>query len=206
MKTLLLLDTLSLHSLAAAAQTKPMLYLKLSKTLDSLAYVDQWPMQRLMQQQPDSAGRDLFQVEKDNFARHQPVLEKIVRQYGYPGFRQVGEKSSNNFWLLVQHADAHPDFQRQVLKLMLTEVEKKNASPHNYAYLTDRVALGAGQPQEYGTQVEFTSIGHSRPRTLRDPANVDKRRATMGMGALEAYLEQNNKLNLEMNKPKVPNK
>ena len=181
-----------------------MLYPRLSKTLDSLAYADQWPMQRLMQQQSDSAGRDLFQVEKDNFARNQPVLEKIVRQYGYPGFRQVGEKSSNNFWLLVQHADAHPDFQRRVLKLMLPEVKKKNASPHDYAYLTDRVALGAGQPQEYGTQVEFTSIGHSRPRTLRDPANVDKRRATMGLGTLEAYLEQNNKLNLEMNKPKVP--
>lgn len=200
--SLLLGIALSLHSLTTAAQT--VLYPRLSKTLDSLAYADQWPMQRLMQQQPDSAGRDLFQVEKDNFARHQPVLEKIVRQYGYPGFQQVGEKSSGNFWLLVQHADAHPDFQRQVLKLMLPEVKKKNASSSNYAYLTDRVALGTGQPQEYGTQVEFPSIGHARPRTLRDPANVDKRRAAMGMSTLEAYLEQNNKLNLEMNKPKVP--
>lgn len=207
MKLYILLATLlsSLYSLGAAAQTQKgsVQYPKLGKTLDSLAYVDQWPMQRLMQQQPDSAGRDLFQVEKDNFARHQPVLEKIVRHYGYPGFRQVGEKSANNFWLLVQHADAHPDFQRQVLKLMEQQVKRKNASARNYAYLTDRVALGAGQPQEYGTQVEFATTGKAQPRNLHDPANVNKRRAAMGMETLEAYLEMNDKLHAEMNKPKV---
>ncbi|SHL75285.1 hypothetical protein [Hymenobacter psychrotolerans] len=119
----------------AVAQSKPaaMLYPQVSKTLDSLAYVDQWPMQQMFRQQPDSAGRDLVQVEKDNFARHQPVLEKIVRQVGYPGFRLVGQKSSDNFWLMAQHADAHPDFQRQVLRLMLPEVRRKNAGGANYA-------------------------------------------------------------------------
>lgn len=190
--------------LTATAQTPTVLYPKLSKTLDSLAYVDQWPMQRLMQQQPDSAGRDLFKVEELNFANHQPVLEKIVRRYGYPGFRQVGEKSSNNFWLLVQHADAHPDFQRQVLKLMLVEVKKKNASASNYAYLTDRVALGAGKPQEYGTQVEFKGegIGKATPRNLRDPQRVNQRRTAMGLETEEAYLKANDEMHEHMNKPK----
>ncbi|TGE05411.1 hypothetical protein [Hymenobacter fodinae] len=88
-------------ALGAAAQPTPVAYPVLSKTLDSLAYVDQWPMQQLFKQLPDSAGRNLVQVEADNFARHQPILERIVRQVGYPGFRQVGETSSNNFWLLV---------------------------------------------------------------------------------------------------------
>jgi len=90
MKTLLTLLGLSL-SLAATAQNQTMRYPKLSKALDSLAFVDQWPMQQLFKQLPDSAGRNLVQVEQLNFARHQPILEKIVRQYGYPGFRQVGE-------------------------------------------------------------------------------------------------------------------
>ena len=143
MKTLLTLFGLSL-SLAATAQNQTMRYPKLSKTLDSLVFVGQWPMQQLFKQLPDSAGRDLVQVEQLNFARHQPILEKIVRQYGYPGFRQVGEKSANNFWLLVQQADAYPSFQRQVLRLMLLEVKAKNASPVNYAYLTDRVAINSG--------------------------------------------------------------
>lgn len=52
---------------------------RLSKTLDSLVYVDQWPQQQMFKQLPDSADRDLEKVEIANFARHQPLLEKIVR-------------------------------------------------------------------------------------------------------------------------------
>lgn len=195
--------------LAAAQSTPPtVLHPRLSKTLDSLAYVDQWPMQRIVTQQPDSAGRDLVQVEKDNFARHQPMLEKILRQYGYPGVRQVGEKSAGNFWLLVQHADAHPDFQRRVLQLMLPEVQRKNVSPVNYAYLIDRVAVNAGQPEEYGTQVAYEGpgLGKAVPKSLRDPAHVNQRRAAIGMEPLENYLGMMTKMHLEMNTPKAPGK
>lgn len=203
MKSLLLLLFAANLSLSAAAQTMPVLFPKLGKTLDSLAYVDQWPMQQMVHQKPDSVGRRLDDVEKANFARHQPMLEAIIRKYGYPGFAQVGKTSSNNFWLLVQHADAHPDFQRLVLRLMLTEVEKKNANPVNYAYLTDRVAENSGQLQEYGTQVKFEGpgIGKAAPRSLRDPANVNKRRAAIGMETLEAYLKTSDELHEQMNRP-----
>lgn len=186
----------------AVAQTA-ILHPKLSKTLDSIAYVDQWPMQQMFRQLPDSAGRNLEDVENINFARHQPVLEVIIKQYGYPGFRQVGEKSANNFWLLVQHADAHPDFQRQILKHMALEVKAKNASPVNYAYLTDRVAENSGQPQEYGTQViyEGPGLGKAVPKSLRDPQNVNKRRAAIGMEPLESYLGRMSKMHEDMNTP-----
>ncbi|NML67339.1 hypothetical protein HHL22_19225 [Hymenobacter sp. RP-2-7] len=206
MKQLFLYLLATSWATTAAAQTSVQ-YPRLSKTLDSLAYVDQWPMQQMFKQLPDSAGRDLVKVEEINFARHQPILEKIVRQYGYPGFRQVGEKSANNFWLLVQHADAHPDFQRQVLKLMQAEVKRKNARPANYAYLTDRVAINAGQPEEYGTQVTYENVGTAAvkavPKSLRDPKNVNKRRAAIGMEPLENYLDGMTKMHIEMNKPKT---
>jgi len=179
------------------------LYPRLSKTLDSLAYVDQWPMQQMFRQLPDSAGRNLEDVENANFARHQPVLEDIVRRYGYPGFKQVGEKSANNFWLLVQHADAHPEFQRRILKLMLPEVKTKNASPVNYAYLTDRIAENSGQPQEFGTQVIYQGpgLGKAVPKSLRDPQHVNKRRVAIGMEPLEDYLGMMSKMHEEMNTP-----
>lgn len=182
----------SFHALVAA-QTPTIQYPKLRKTLDSLAYVDQWPMQRITKQQPDSAGRILEEVEKANYARHQPVLERIVKRYGYPGIRQVGKEGAFEFWFLVQHADAHPDFQRLVLRLMKVEVAKHNAAARDYAYLTDRVAENAGQLQEYGTQITFSGpgLGKAVPRSLRDPQNVNKRRAAIGMEPLEDYLKQN---------------
>ena len=195
-------------SVSATAQTVPVRYPKLSKTLDSLAYVDQWPMQRMFQQLPDSAGRNLVDVEKINYASHQPLLEKIVKQYGYPGFKQVGKKSAKNFWLVVQHADAHPDFQRQVLRLMLPEVKRKNVAPADYAYLTDRVATNSGQLEEYGTQVKYTGyVGKdfskvvAVPVSLRDPKNVDKRRAVIGMEPLQKYLAGMAEMTKQMNKP-----
>ena len=208
MKALLLFLFAGSFVLPTAAQTKPVLFPRLSKTLDSLAVVDQDPMQEMMRRgsMPDSAkknlvARDLEAEEKANFARHQPILERIIKQYGFPGFKQVGKKSSSNFWLLVQHADAHPDFQRKVLGLMLLEVKKKNASPVNYAYLTDRVAINSGQLEEYGTQVvyEGPGIGKATPKLLRDPKKVDERRAAIGMESLESYLGMMNKMHEEMN-------
>ena len=191
---------------ATAQSTPPAVrYPQLSKTLDSLFYVDQWPMQRMFKQQPDSAGRNLEHVEEENFARHQPLLEKIVRQYGYPGFQQVGQKSAKNFFYLVQHADAHPAFQRRVLKLMRPEVKRKNASPADYAYLTDRVARNAGQLSEYGTQVTYEGAGSSVravARPLREPTHVNKRRAAVGLEPLETYLEMMTNMTRAMNAPK----
>jgi hypothetical protein len=191
MKLVLALLLLTSSSSLVAAQLPAIQYPKLRKTLDSLAYVDQWPMQRIMKQQADSTGRPLEDVEKANYARHQPVLEAIVQRYGY-GIRQVGKEGAFEFWFLVQHADAHPDFQRTVLRLMKAEVATQNAAARDYAYLTDRVALNAGQLQEYGTQITFSGpgLGKAVPRSLRDPHNVNTRRAAIGMEPLEEYLKQ----------------
>ncbi|AMJ65276.1 DUF6624 domain-containing protein [Hymenobacter sp. PAMC 26628] len=189
----------------ATAQTQSVCYPGLSKTLDSLASADQRPMQEMMRrgQMPDSTMQRLVAEEKATFARHQPVLEAILCRYCYPGVQQVGEQSATNFWLLVQHADAYPEFQRQVLHMMLMQVALKNINPINYAYLTDRVAENAGQPQEYGTQVNYegTGIGKAVPKSLRDPTTVNKRRAMIGMEPLESYLDKVNRAHEEMNKP-----
>lgn len=90
---------------------------------------------------------------------------------------------------------------------MLPEVKRKNASAVNYAYLADRVAVNAGQPEEYGTQVKYEGpvlAMKASPKSLRDPKNVNKRRAAIGMEPLEQYLDGMNKLYIEMNKPKPP--
>lgn len=195
MKLVLTLFLLNGCHALVAAQTPAIQYPKLRKTLDSLAYVDQWPMQRIMQQQADSVGRTLEEVEKANYARHQPVLESIVKRYGFPGIRQVGKEGAFEFWFLVQHADAHPDFQRAVLRLMKVEVAKQNVAARDYAYLIDRVAENSGQLQEYGTQVTYTGpgLGKAVPRSLRDPQRVNQRRAAIGMEPLEEYLKQRDK-------------
>lgn len=203
MRHLLILLLGAGFALPATAQKSPVLYPALSKTLDSLAFVDQRPMQAMMRgQTADSTKKRLVAEQYVNFARHQPVLEAIVKKYGYPGIKQVGETSAKNFFLLVQHADAHPAFQQQVLKMMATEVRRKNADNRSFAYLTDRVALNSGRPQTYGSQVEYKADGLPTPRNLLDPANVDKRRAGIGMEPLGAYLAKIIEIQQQSRQPK----
>ena len=67
---------------------------------------------------------------------------------------------------------------------LITEAAKADeASLTELAYLTDRVLLAEGQPQEYGTQMEGREEGWA-PRRLRDTENVDERRAAMSLGPL----------------------
>jgi hypothetical protein len=112
-------------------------------------------------------------------------LKGVIEKHGWPTNSLVGKDGANAAWLLVQHADADPKFQRQSLDLM-AKVPKDEVSQTNLAYLTDRVLLAEGKKQLYGTQ--FTSVdGKWVPRPLEDAANVDKRRAEVGLPPLAEY-------------------
>jgi hypothetical protein len=70
---------------------------------------------------------------------------------------------------------------------MTEAVKDGEATPVELAYLTDRVLLAEGQPQEYGTQMSGGQDGWA-PRNLRDPDRVDERRAAVGLGPVSEYV------------------
>ncbi|MFT3880393.1 MAG: hypothetical protein QM703_12120 [Gemmatales bacterium] len=112
-------------------------------------------------------------------------FKTIIEKHGWPTFTMVGKDGGQSAWLLVQHADADPKFQRLCLDLM-TKQPKTEVSLSNLAYLTDRVLLAEGKKQLYGTQ--FIRVeGKSQPRPIEDEQNVDKRRAEMGLSTLAEY-------------------
>jgi hypothetical protein len=113
-------------------------------------------------------------------------LKAIVRRHGWPGRSLVGEEAASAAWLLVQHADHDPEFQRECLDLMEKAVERGDASAQDWAYLTDRVLRAEGRPQRYGTQ--FTES--LEPQPIEDRERVDERRASVGLGSLEEYRQQ----------------
>ena len=112
-------------------------------------------------------------------------LKGVVEKHGWPTNTLVGTDGANTAWLLVQHADADPEFQRRCLDLM-AKLPKDEVSQSNLAYLTDRVLLAEGKMQLYGTQ--FTVVaGKWKPRPLEDEPNVDQRRAEVGLPPLAEY-------------------
>jgi hypothetical protein len=113
--------------------------------------------------------------------RHTRVMKKIIARYGWPGESMAGTMGSGAAWLLVQHADHDRSFQKQCLRLLEDAVEKQEVQPQHLAYLTDRVRVGEGIPQVYGTQ-----IGHP----IADPEHVDERRLAVGLSTRAEYLAQ----------------
>ncbi|MCI0663476.1 MAG: hypothetical protein L0220_20615 [Acidobacteria bacterium] len=115
-------------------------------------------------------------------------LKQIIEQYGWPGKSLVGEDGASAAWLIVQHADRDRDFQKKCLTLLQEAVSKGEASKINLAYLTDRLLVAEGKPQIYGTQIRRVD-GKPSPYPIEDEANVDKRRAELGMGTMADYLK-----------------
>lgn len=77
MKQLFLL-LLAVNWAGTVAQA-PVQYPRLSKTLDSLAYVDQWPMQQLVKQLPGRAGRDLLWAKEAHPPGYRPCPSPAKR-------------------------------------------------------------------------------------------------------------------------------
>jgi hypothetical protein len=116
-----------------------------------------------------------------------PWLRQVIADVGWPGKSLVGEDGAHAAWLLAQHADSDPAFQRRCLDLLTAAAERGEATIRQQAYLTDRVLLHEGKPQEYGTQA-IARDGRFEARKLRDPDHVDERRASVGLDSLAEYL------------------
>ncbi|HSX29681.1 MAG TPA: DUF6624 domain-containing protein [Candidatus Saccharimonadales bacterium] len=116
---------------------------------------------------------------------HTKRLKKIIERYGWPSFSLVGPQVSNDAWLLVQHADHDAAFQEECLRLMkaLPAGEVRLA---NIAYLEDRILVGRGKLQLYGTQ--FMGVGKDlAPQPIKDETHLDERREAMKLGPFADY-------------------
>ena len=113
-------------------------------------------------------------------------LKDIVSKEGWPRISDVGEKASRAAWLLVQHADADPLFQLDVLERMEPLVEQGEVLPGNFAYLYDRVMLKLAGKQRYATQMTCED-GSFVPRPLEEEGRIDALRQEVGLGPLADY-------------------
>ncbi len=114
-------------------------------------------------------------------------VKKILDTRGWLGPDIVGGKGNSTLFLVIQHADQKT--QEHYLPMMREAVVKGNAAASSLALLEDRVALGQGKKQIYGSQIGmFRESGENYVLPLEDPDNVDKRRASVGLGKLQDYV------------------
>lgn len=115
------------------------------------------------------------------------AITNILDTKGWVGADKVGGQANQTIFLVIQHADLKT--QQKYLPMMRDAVTNNNANKSSLALLEDRVALGEGKRQIYGSQIGFdeeTNAYYVLP--LEDPLHVDERRATMELGTISDYV------------------
>lgn len=137
---------------------------------------------------------DISRVDDGNTA----WLKDLIQQHGWPDRSRFGDEASNAAFLIVQHADAQPDFQASCLPLLESAAARGEVRAAHVAYLTDRVRVKQGLPQRFGTQYnamhgpDGVVIGENGQPIyeiplVEDAANLDTRRAAAGLGPWIEY-------------------
>lgn len=131
---------------------------------------------------PPELMEEFRKVDADNTA----WMKTVLAEHGWLGKSLVGTDGARAAWLFVQHADQDPAFQKEAIKLLEAAVDKGEADGADLAYLTDRILVADGKPQRYGSQYH-TVDGKLVPQPIEDAANVDARRAKVGLPSMAEY-------------------
>ncbi|MBX2872619.1 MAG: hypothetical protein KTR30_10980 [Saprospiraceae bacterium] len=121
---------------------------------------------------------DMMTVDQENRKTVISILEKC----GFPKADEVALQSYNAIFFVLQHSPG------PIMGYYYPQVEaavtagKINRS--TFALMQDRLLMDFGYKQVYGTQIRNNQLYE-----LQDPDNVNARRAEVGLGPIETYVE-----------------
>ena len=130
----------------------------------------------------------LLQVTKEDEANAKKVT-RIIDKQGWLGIDEVGSMGAYTLFLVIQHAS--PALQMKYLPLLKEQVKAQQASPTHLGFLEDRIEVMQGRPQIYGTQLKIdNATGKRILLPIKDPENIDKRRAEIYLEPIAEYLKK----------------
>ena len=133
---------------------------------------------------PTDANNIARNIDHENQARVVSLLEKC----GWPQKFTVGEKGMTAVFLVIQHGSKA--LREKYFPLVKASAEKGEITLRAVAMMEDRMLMENGKKQKYGTQLISYNNGPLQLHPIEDEANVNQRRAAMGMEPIEEYLKQ----------------
>lgn len=123
------------------------------------------------------------------------VLKELLNNHDWIRISLFGDKADDQAWLIAQHADREPEFQKLVLGRLEKLYPLKETKPSHYAYLFDRVAASWNdetkrKPQRFGTQGMCKGPDDWQPIEIENPEELDTRRAAVGLSTFAEYKKQ----------------
>jgi outer membrane protein OmpA-like peptidoglycan-associated protein len=127
------------------------------------------------------------ELEKSD-AENLKVVEDLISKFGWLKRSSIGYRGEMTLFLVIQHAPL--PVQKKYFPMMQAAVKKEEASAINLAYLEDRILVGEGKKQLYGTQLQRNDkTGKYELAPTQDEKNLNIRRAKIGLEPIEVYLK-----------------
>ena len=175
------IDDLKLKSLPSA---NPNLNLDLKRKLDSIMVLDQ--KYRTDWETYDKHDKEQFIIDSTNLV----FIEKVFKDYGYPGKSLVGEETNETAFYVVQHSW---DISKYI-GLIKKAGEAGELPMTKVCMMIDRNLMHQGKKQIYGTQGFTLNYNSSNPIDIiwpvQDVDDINKLRKEVGF---ESTLEENGK-------------
>jgi hypothetical protein len=115
-------------------------------------------------------------------------LEEIISRYGWPTKSMVGKEASESAFLIVQHAGLV--YQKKYFPLLKAAALRNEARPDHVAMMEDRMLMGEGKKQIYGTGLQTADVTKElKLWPIENEEEVDARRASVGLPPMVEYLK-----------------
>jgi hypothetical protein len=131
-----------------------------------------------------NANEDLNEILA---SQNMEALMFVLKTCGFPNLQNAGEDGMQTVWSILQNA---PVETRGLYFPQVIEASKNgDLERQDVALMQDKMLMDYGKPQLYGSQVLRDDSGNFTLYNLDKPAQVDARRAIMGMTPLKEYLD-----------------
>lgn len=123
---------------------------------------------------------------------NQAIVFEILDKDGWPS--NLSNKANQAIWIVIDHSNLA--FQRKYLYLVKEKAEECILEKADYAILNDRVLMGEGKPQIYGTQIKMNATIVDDEIAMQfflwpveNPIVLDSLRNTMRLSPIKEYLQ-----------------
>jgi hypothetical protein len=101
-----------------------------------------------------SLQKDTFSIEKHNIEIRERISKttEIIDNYGWLGYSEVGKKSGDALFLIIQHSYPEDNLLKKYLPLLINSALNNEADIVNAANMIDRFLFRTKGVQMYGTQ------------------------------------------------------
>ncbi len=128
----------------------------------------------------DAKEKDrLESIIVDTDTANQQKVDRLMLECGWPGKLDANRAAFSAF-IVIQHAPL--DYQLKYFERVAAANKRGEIPSDKFAWLVDRVLVEQGKPQLYGTEFDY---GSNELAPIADPANLDRRRKTMGLPPME---------------------